>query len=64
MRRTLTAVSVRAEECGGRDLYQKFSIFFLDKTRFKDSSTLNGMQPVFESRLVKIPTQKQGREKS
>lgn len=58
MRRALTAASVKAEEGGERDLYQKFSIFFLDETRFKVSSTLHGMQPVFESRLVKISTQK------
>lgn len=42
-----------AEEGSRRNLHQKFSIFFIDKTRFRNSLT------IFESRLVKVSTQKQ-----
>lgn len=59
MRRALEAPSLKAEEGGGEDGYQEFRILFLDKTRFRGSSTLNDMQAILERRLVIITTWKQ-----
>lgn len=57
--RALKAAPIKAEEGAGRDGYQEFRTLFLDKTRFRDSSTLDDTQAILERRLVTISTWKQ-----